>query len=128
LRGGTNTYSYVDGSPVEFIDPKGEATEALLGTCIFGGPFNPACDVALIINGCKWALIAGVVLIAAGETCQNGACSMADDDEDEDDNCEALYQSTLRTCASLSGRKKFRCFEVARINRDQCYQQRNRDR
>lgn len=47
-------------------------------------------------------------------------------DDDNDDNCEALYQSTLRTCASLTGRKKFACFEAARINKEQCYQERGK--
>ncbi|MBU2714440.1 hypothetical protein, partial [Zooshikella harenae] len=47
-------------------------------------------------------------------------------EEEDDENCEALYQSILRTCAGLTGRKKFRCFEAARISRDQCYQERNK--
>lgn len=48
------------------------------------------------------------------------------EDDDEDDDCEALYQSTLRTCASLKGRKRFKCFEAARINREQCYQEKKK--
>jgi hypothetical protein len=48
-------------------------------------------------------------------------------DRAEDKNCEALYQSTLQTCASLSGRKRFACFEAARENRDQCYREKGKE-
>jgi len=44
----------------------------------------------------------------------------------EDKNCEALYQSTLQTCASLTGRKRFACFEAARENREQCYREKGK--
>jgi len=47
-------------------------------------------------------------------------------EQEEDKNCEALYQSTLATCASLTGRKRFACFEAARENREQCYQEKGK--
>ncbi len=113
-----NTYTYAANSPLLNSDPLGLDAAATLGRglAIWGGasvsdgPF-PAGE---IVGGVIFIGFAGVALY---EYC-------TDDEEAEDKNCEALYQSILATCAGLTGKKKFRCFEAARIARDQCYQER----
>lgn len=107
-----HTYGYAEQNPLIKIDPTGEVGIAVpIGIGVtFCSKFPQLC-----INGAR------AVGAAIGS-----AIAMCFEDDEEDDNCEALYKSTLRTCDSLTGRKKFKCYEAARINRDQCYQERNR--
>jgi hypothetical protein len=62
----------------------------------------------------------------AAQAIQNACSAVLHHEQEEDKNCEALYQSTLATCASLTGRKRFACFEAARENREQCYQEKGK--
>jgi RHS repeat-associated protein len=125
--GGINLYTYSLNNPIRFTDPEGlnPAAGALAGGAVAGPP-------GALVGG---AIGLGIgILIGDAMFNDDGSDSTdaPDDDgaeqcdDDNDDNCEALYQSTLRTCASLKGMKQFRCYEAARINRDQCYQERKR--
>ncbi len=119
---GWNTYTFVLGNPVNYFDPNGAQTEATLGSCAIGGPINPACDAAIIINACKYV---GLGIAAAW-----GYFSDSEDNENCDEeckaqndkrkSCEALKQSILATCAGLSHRKMFACFHAAQDAYDQC--------
>lgn len=125
LDGGPNTYLYANANPVRFFDPDGEAAQAAAGLCLVPGVGWVSC--AVVAGGATVVTIACIITGACEQAAKAIAGCFSVSDEDEvDDNCEALYQSTLRTCASLTGRKRFKCFEAARINRDQCYQERNR--
>jgi RHS repeat-associated protein len=110
LSGGWNRFSYVDGNPLNRFDPDG-----LRWVCIvplgctwhpdpppgdpdlpepppitFPNPFKPIVD---FIDRCM---------------------------PSREKNCEALRQSILNTCASLSGRKKSRCVAAANESYRQC--------
>jgi RHS repeat-associated protein len=61
LRGGLNVYSY-PANPVGRVDPKGLATELALASCVAGGPFNPVCSGAILVNVAKWVGIGAVAL------------------------------------------------------------------
>ena len=112
-----NSYLYANANPLRYTDPTGEAIAIEGGVIIGGIVIAGACYAS---PGCRQAMQEIAQQIA------NAIQKMCEDDEDEDENCEALYQSILQTCAGLTGRKKFRCFEAARIARDQCYQERGR--
>ncbi|MEO3430531.1 RHS repeat-associated core domain-containing protein [Pelagibius sp. CAU 1746] len=100
LRGGLNTYGYVGGNPVRYVDSSGQFTELALGSCIAGGPLNPVCDVAIIVNGCKWIVIGGGVVVAtimlSEDTCEDCA-------KEHDDDRKAL--NDLINEATNGGRK-----------------------
>jgi len=46
-----------------------------------------------------------------------------EEEEDHKEDCEELRKSIMRTCDSLSGKKKFRCFAAARKSFQQCLDQ-----
>ncbi|MDE2154809.1 MAG: RHS repeat protein [Xanthomonadaceae bacterium] len=45
------------------------------------------------------------------------------DEDGKEDRCAALYRSSLATCASLTGKKKFMCMAAARKNYEQCMEE-----
>ena len=134
LAGGSNSYGYVQQNPNRHTDPTGQLIPAVAAGVAGACARNPACvrAVAATAQAAVDAVAVGVVMfnddgsdstdLPDNDDTVPEQCS----DDDEDDNCEALYQSTLRTCASLTGRKRFACFEAARINREQCYQERGK--
>ncbi|MCH8544932.1 MAG: RHS domain-containing protein [Alcanivorax sp.] len=117
LEGGINTYGYALQNPVKYIDPFG------LSACTWGDTtLTCSCKTPTrsAQQNCKAAggipLHPDMLRGYASEEC----------DDAEDASCEALYQSILQTCAGLTGRKQFKCFEAARKSRDQCYQEKRR--
>jgi RHS repeat-associated protein len=88
LKGGLNPYGYALQNPLRYTDPEGLATEAALGWCVIGGPSNPLCDAAIVINVCKWAGIGVGVLLLTGDTAKN-----CDSDSCPDSSKEQCYQN-----------------------------------
>ncbi len=77
LEGYLNSYAYVYGNPLSFVDPLGLQTEAALGSCVFGGPYNPACDVAVVVNVCKWIALG----IAISTTLKSDSCQDCEEEK-----------------------------------------------
>ena len=77
VGGGINTYGYVGGNPLSFIDPLGLQQEAGLYTCL-AGP-NPVCGAFVFLTACKWALITSAGIIVATGIVMNAECG---------DNCQ----------------------------------------
>jgi RHS repeat-associated protein len=77
LAGGINTYGYVGGNPLGYIDRLGLQQEAGLYTCL-AGP-NPVCGVFVFLTACKWAIVTSAGIIVATGIVMNAEC---------DDNCE----------------------------------------
>jgi RHS repeat-associated protein len=124
--GDLSTYLYARDNPLIYTDPTGESAEVLGAAA---APKFPAPPPVLVgMASFAGGYMAGSWLYPHIEpliTPVVDYCLMDSDDE-TDENCEALYRSILRTCASLSGRKQFQCYEAARRSRDQCYQERGR--
>ena len=82
LDGGINIYGYASQNPVRYYDPNGEYFWALLPWILVG------IEGGAITSISQWTLLAVLSALIASS-------SNADNECDEDDNCEALYQSTL---------------------------------
>ena len=138
LSGGWNTYSYVYNSPLNYIDPKGQAgvLPLLCGTNPWGWA---ACGcVAVGTSLYFWARSGNrnsssvSTSIDFGETKpfvhtpaipDYKSCSSGDDCDDREKRrkgCQDLKDSFLKTCAGLTGRKMFNCFHAADDAFDQC--------
>ena len=61
LVDGASVYGYVRGNPGRWTDPRGEATEGALLSCVAGGPVNPACDAAMALTVCEMAIVGAMV-------------------------------------------------------------------
>ena len=107
LAGGINTYAYVGGNPVNRTDPEGlQVIEGTLLSCAAGGLANPICDVAIVLNVCKWALV-GASAIAAGTLLSSAACGEESGDECgkvDDDDCETEWIKAYKMCEDLIGK------------------------
>jgi RHS repeat-associated protein len=121
LAGGVNTFAYVGGTPLNFVDRDG------LQMVIPIPP--PAMSLA------PWAVPAAAVGAAGYAGWEFGnwlnpyvqpaisdfvsRCSP----HDHESNCADLRDSILQTCASLTGGKRARCVAAAQRSYVQCLQQ-----
>ncbi|MCQ4166663.1 RHS repeat-associated core domain-containing protein [Tahibacter harae] len=149
LKGGLNTYAYVGGNPVNFIDPLGLQSAAVRTAAGTTRPINPGFvgnGDPSGVNSWTWPVATkeptplvtepmdqrvGDFLLRQlsklnpfeifAEALNNTmAASCAEEEEAKERSCRALKNSILNTCASLKGRKKFACFEAANTSYRQC--------
>jgi hypothetical protein len=76
--------------------------------------FPRACGIAIGTIGC---VITGMCNENADDNSQQ---QCPGDAEKKRKGCQAVKDSILETCASLTGRKKFDCFQAAHDTYEQC--------
>jgi RHS repeat-associated protein len=105
LRGGLSTHGYALQNPLRYSDPEGLATEAALGWCIAGGPANPLCDAAIVVNVCKWVGIGIGAMLLTGDTPQD--CDDCPDSSKEQcyQICWAAYEAQATLCRKIRTRE-----------------------
>ena len=110
LEGGWNTFVYTLANPINYFDRNGGQTEGTLTVCVIGGPYNPACDAAVIINVCKYV---GLGLAAAwgyfSTTDDTNDCD--EDCENKKDRCKKVKESCIKGCSTFVFGKKKRLWE-----------------
>ena len=136
LGGGLNTYGYVKGNPLIYVDDDGLAAGALPGWLArsIGGSASGAAAGEMSVAG---ALGGGAAVSASflggyalGSAIYPGIepalskgidwCMSESEEEKKRKNCQALKDSILKTCYGLSPRKRMKCYEAANTSYRQC--------
>ena len=104
-EGLNHNYAYAENSPQNFIDPRG--TNAFVSNQI-------ARVLCLIPSLCSSNNDGGMC------PAPNNANRDADDEDEKDKGCEAIRESMLSTCASLSGTARMKCIFAAKDAYNQC--------
>jgi RHS repeat-associated protein len=122
LKGGINTYGYVGANPVMRADPEGLQTPALclnpanLAACAAAGEITVSEAIRRAATAAAAAAVAGVTAPAAIQAVRD-ICSS----RDKEKNCRALYDTIIRSCASITDpRKRQRCWEAAKRTYEEC--------
>ncbi|HHH43907.1 MAG TPA: RHS repeat-associated core domain-containing protein, partial [Gammaproteobacteria bacterium] len=119
LRGGLNTYVYAESNPIKFTDPFGLFTDSVTAACR-QDPFFCSLMAGGAAQGAQSMFNEDGSDSTDSSDDEPKQCS---DEEKKRKNCQALKDSILATCAGLTGRKKFACFQAAQDSFDQCMEQ-----
>ncbi|SDQ37682.1 RHS repeat-associated core domain-containing protein [Pseudoxanthomonas sp. CF125] len=148
LNGGISTYAYALNSPLTWIDPEGTQMRGAVnptttlppGTTGAYNPVDPnnVSGEVLPPSSIDWPEASAPEVSADGlletlfkmsplnaisqieQAISNKLNNVCESSEEREKNCQALKDSILSTCASLTGRKKFKCFEAANKSYRQC--------
>ena len=118
IAGGLNVYEYARSNPLTYTDPLG--LDPFGSNSAGSGGFTPAptpFDVFVPGTSANNAFVQSVYQM--GKAIKS-ACSDDPPEDKKKKNCQALKDSILATCASLTGRKKFDCFAAAQESYQQC--------
>jgi hypothetical protein len=126
LKGGVNTYGYVGANPLMRTDPEGLQTPALclnpvnLAACAAAGEISEAEALRRAATAAAAAAAAAVAGTAA-PTAVRAVRDMCASSRDKEKNCRALYDTIIRSCASITDpRKRQKCWEAAKATYEQC--------
>lgn len=122
LNGGLNTYLYAEGNPLKYVDPLGlQATLIFEATAVTCARYSGACISAALATAQAAKKLGEMCVTSTPDTeKQSPVLQSTPNDANREKNCQALKNSILKTCASLTGRKKFDCFYAAQKSYEQC--------